>query len=118
MRACILVIGLAAIGLLAAPGCEKKGEVDTTKLQTSFQSADPDAKTVATRAIDEIKAGNYQAALNDLQSLLGNAKLTPEQKGAVQDTLAQVREKVVSGLKGTAGGVQKGTEDLKKSLGQ
>jgi outer membrane protein assembly factor BamD (BamD/ComL family) len=94
---------------LLSAGCAKKSSVDTGKLESSFQSAEPANKGAADNAMAAIKAGNYQQALTDLQQLAKKAKLTPEQRQAIKDVIAQV-QKQASEL------ANKATGDLQKSL--
>ena len=108
------------VGMLAAAsvmvGCGKKNEVDTSKLESNFQSADPSARGTADKAVGAIKAGNYSEAMTSLQKLSSQAKLTPEQKKAIQDVIAQVQQQMTDAANKAAAGAQKSAQDLKKSL--
>jgi hypothetical protein len=143
MRSTISVAAMVLVGLLASTGCEKGGSgggaggtgatggggatggsaattVDTGKLQSAFSNAEPDLKTQAGRAIDAIKAGNWQQAGTELQGLLSNVKLTPEQKQAVQDAFTSVKDKLTGAgkdaLQGAKDGAGKAVDDVKKNL--
>jgi predicted Zn-dependent protease len=142
MRHIVSVLALAAPLLLTA--CDQgsgqktnldpgKTSVDTAPLERSFQTAEPTAKDRVNNAIALVKAGNYQAALTELQGLLTNLKLTPEQQQSIQDTIARIKDKVSTGAndainrtkEGAQGaldrareGTSKATDDVKKTLGQ
>ena len=119
----------ATAAFLALAGCDReggsrtnldpgKGEVDTAALEKSFQTAEPTAKDRVNSGIAALKAGNYQDALTELQGLLSNFKLTPEQKQSVEDAIAKLRDKVSRGaqeaIDRTKEGTGKAIDDLKK----
>jgi len=109
----------ALIGLaMVTAGCDSKqrNNVDTAPLESSFKSADAGTQSSADKAVAAIKAGNYSSALVELKTLASNAKLTPDQKQAIQDVTSQVEKavaKVASNVKAEA---NKAAEDLKKAL--
>lgn len=103
----LVMVGVMAVSLALA-GCGKKG-VNTSKLESSFKSAEPATQSDADKAVSAIKAGNYSEALTDLQRLAGKAKLTPEQQQAIKDVMAQVQQQITDAANKAAG-------DLKKSL--
>ena len=88
-------------------GCGKKSSVDTGKLESSFQSAEPANKSEADKAVESIKAGNYSQALTELQQFAKKAKLTPEQQQAIKDVIAQVQKQVSEMANKAAGDLQK-----------
>ena len=114
--------------LLAFAGCDQGGgsrtnldpgkEVDTASLEKCFQEAEPTAKDRVKSGIDALKAGNYREALTELQGLLSNFKLTPEQKQSVQDAIAKVKDKVSRGAQDaidrTKEGAGKAIDGVKK----
>jgi hypothetical protein len=98
-------------------GCSKKsGGVETGKLESSFATAEPGAKSQATKIVNALKAEDYNTALAQLRGLAQQANLTPEQKAAVQDVVEQVQKKVDEMVKKATEGTQKAMEDAKKSL--
>ena len=101
---------------LTVVGCAKKSSVDTAKLESSFSSADPSFKSTASKAADAIKEGDYASAMASLQKLAANAKLTPEQKQAINDVMAQVKQAMADMGNKAAGEAEKATKDLQKSL--
>ena len=105
-----LVVGIGLVG------CSKKSSVDTGKLESSFRSAQPAAKSDVDKAVTAIKAGNYSEALTDLQSLAKKAKLTPEQQQAIKDTIAAIQKQMAEAASKAASDAQKAAGDLKKSL--
>lgn len=102
-------------------GCSKSdapGQVDATPVQKSFASAEPSVKATAEKAVEHVKAGNYQSALTELQQLAGNAKLTDEQKKAVSDVLAKVQQAIADTLKKATGEANKALEGVQKTFGK
>lgn len=84
---------LAAAALLVS-GCNKDGSIDTSKVESSFSTADASSKGELDRVVQAVKAGDFAAATAPLQRLAANAKLTPEQQAAAKDLLVQIQEKV------------------------
>jgi len=115
MKAKLLILCCAALPLVFS-GCAKKSEVDTSKLETSFATAEPSDKSQATKVVDAVKAGDYNAALASLKTLAQQAKLTPEQKAAIEDITTQVQKQLSQAISKAAEGGQKALEDAKKSL--
>ena len=111
-----LVLSCCAMLALAVSGCAKKSEVDTAKLEQSFASAEPADKSQAAKVADAVKAGDYNAALASLKTLAQQAKLTPEQKAAIEDVTSQVQKVLSETISKAAEGGQKALEDAKKSL--
>jgi hypothetical protein len=108
-----LAILTAALFLIA---CKKSTTVDTAPLERSFASADASLKSTADRAIAAIKESNYQGALAEVQKLASNAKLTDEQKKAVNDVIAQIQKAITEMADKAAGEANKAIGDLQKSL--
>jgi hypothetical protein len=79
---------------LAVVGCNKKGDVDTAPLEKSFAQAPPADKGPVDQAVAAVKKGDYAGAMAALQPIAAKASLTPEQKKAVQDLVAQLQAKV------------------------
>ncbi len=110
-----IVMVLMALAL-AMPGCSKKSDVDTSKLEKNFQSADTKTQTQVNQAVDAIKNADYAGAMTKLQSVASQAKLTPEQQQAVKDTLEQLKTKALEATKKATEGANKALGDVQKSL--
>jgi len=110
----ILVTVIAAT--LAVVGCSKKSSVDTAPLEQSFKSAEGATKTSADSAVASIKNADYSSAMAELQKLAKDAKLTPDQKQAVTDVLAQIQKAIADTTNKAAGDANKAATDLQKSL--
>jgi len=100
-RASILAALLAALSL-GLTACNKDGSVDTSKVESTFSSAESPSKADVDKVVTAVKAGDYAGAVASLQKVASNAKLTPEQQTAVKDLLAQVEAKAKEAL-GKAG---------------
>ena len=111
-----------SLGIIAASiaclfsACSKQGSVDTAPLEKSFAGADASVKPSSDKAVSDLKAGNYSGAMADLQSLAGNAKLTPAQQQAVKDVIGQVQQALANAGKQAADSASKAASDLQKSL--
>ena len=113
---CVAVATLLAAGVII--GCGKSNNVNTGKLESSFSSADTASKSKVDAAVDAVKAGNYSDALSKLQALAAQAKLTAEQKQAVQDVIAQVQKQLTAAAGQAQKDASKAAGDLQKSLGK
>jgi hypothetical protein len=85
----LLLAGLMAWG---ATGCSNR-EIDTPKLQTAFQSAEPDVRARLDQGIAAIRAGQFSEALPALQHVAYAAKMTKEQRLILQDAIKKVKAK-------------------------
>ena len=97
-------------------GCAKKSSVNTGKLESSFQTAEPATKSKVDSAVSAIKSSDYPGAMASLQGLAADAKLTPEQKQAIQDVLDQLKTAMANTANQAADGAKKAMDDMKKSL--
>ena len=114
MRRCLWLLVVVLVGTLAVTGCAKKNVVDTSKLEKSFQSANPKNKAYCDQAVTAAKSGDYAGSLAALQKLAGQARLTSDQQQAIKDTIAQV-QKAMTDIANKAGDdAQKAANSLKK----
>jgi outer membrane protein assembly factor BamD (BamD/ComL family) len=97
-------------------GCGKPSSVDTSALEKSFKSAEATLQTSADKALAALKARDYTGAMAELKALASNAKVTPEQKQAIKDVMAQVEKLVADATAKAKNEAGKAMEDLKKSL--
>ena len=98
-------------------GCSGSG-VDTSKVQSAFSSAPAVDKADVDAAVSAVKAGNYSGALASLQKAAANAKLTADQKAAIQDLISQIQAKLADAAKQAGDAANKTAGDLQKSLGK
>lgn len=112
-----LLVSIALCALVLS-GCSKKEPeaVDTTKLEKSFKSAEPETKVTVDQVVNSIKAQDYGSATASLQKLAGQAKLTPEQQKAVSDVLADLQKKFAEAVDKAAEQGKKAIDDLKGAL--
>jgi len=105
------ILASITASILVVAGCSKSGgSVDAAPVEKSFATAEAPVKSTADKAVAAIKGADYTTAVAELQKLAADAKLTPEQKKAVSDVLAQV-QKAMADLG------KKATEDASKALG-
>src|SRR5690349_20186086 len=83
----VLTCLLAVLGMT---GCSKKINVDTVKLEYSFQTADQATQTTVTEAIEAIEKADYTGASDKLKKVSADPKLTAEQKTAVNGVIDQL----------------------------
>ena len=88
---------LAAILLIAfLAGCSNKN-IDTTKLQAAFPTNDGGNQELVTQGVDAISKTNYPAALDTLEKLAYRPRISKEQRTAVQDVIAQLKDRIRKG---------------------
>ncbi len=109
LAAPILIVSLALVGCGG-------GDVDTAKLEESFSNAEPAKKSAVDEVVSAVKAGEYAKAGSALGKLASRAKLTPEQKQAISEISAQIREQITQMAKDVAEKGDKALGDMKKSL--
>src|SRR5436309_14008705 len=93
-------------------GCAKKSSVDTGKLESSFESAEPATKSKVDAAVSAIKSEDYAGAMVSLQGVATDAKLTPEQQQAIKDVVEQLKLLVTDAANATADGAAKALEKM------
>lgn len=111
------IVGMVSvvIAFITLVGC---GGNSSSRVESSFASAEPAQKASAQKAVDAANAGNYAGAMAQLQTLAAGAKLTPEQQQAIQDMVADMQKQIQAKASEAAAGAQKSMDDLKKKLGQ
>lgn len=92
MLACTMALMLAGV-----TGCSSKAKVDTGLVETSFAEASAEDKAKIQQVVDAVKAGNFAAALEQVQELQFDLEMTPSQEGALLDLLLQLETKVGAG---------------------
>jgi len=104
-----------ALSLLLC-GCNKSAErsVDTTGLEKSFSTADPDQKSTVDKVVSSVREKNYSGAMTELKQLTSNAKLTPEQKQSITDTLRQLQREFTDTAKKVADDAKEGLDKALK----
>lgn len=84
---------LAALMAWGATGCANK-EIDTAKLQSSFQDATPEVRPYLDKGVAAIKAGKYAEALPALQHVAFAAKMSQEQRAVLEDAIKKVKARI------------------------
>jgi hypothetical protein len=121
-----IIAGLAVLGTTGCSKSESGGAtIDTAKVQAAFASASAVDKVEVEKAIAAVKSGDYASAVTSLKQAAAGVNVTPEQKQAIQDLLAQVQAKLgaaaseaVDKVKAAGADAAKRADDLKKSIGK
>ncbi|MDA1274316.1 MAG: hypothetical protein O2960_09730 [Verrucomicrobia bacterium] len=88
-----LSFATACMGILIlVTGCGKTSHTDTTKLSSSFQGAPADRKSSIDAAAKAIQSGDFAAAADSLKKAVKGAQLSPEQKTAVSEMVAEMQK--------------------------
>ncbi len=116
MKLYIGILTLVTAAALALVGCSGSSKVDTSALQKSFAPAESTLKSSADKAITCVKNADYKGALDELQKLAANAKLTDDQKKAITDVMAQVQKVISETATKAAGEASKTMGDMQKKL--
>ncbi|MCX7848325.1 MAG: hypothetical protein N2595_09895 [bacterium] len=102
-----VVVGIA---MLLIVGCGQKG-ISTTRLERSFKGTEAQMQANVRAVVKALEAKDYAGAAAALERLGAQAKLTEEQRAAVEDLLEQVRKQI-------AAAVEEKAEELQKMLGK
>jgi hypothetical protein len=106
---CVLTLSLWVVG------CNKSGStVDTAKLEKSFDTAEPQQKSSVDRVVKSIRSKDYSGAMGELKQLASNAKLTPEQRQSIEDTLKRLQTEVTDAAKKAADDARQGLNNVLK----
>jgi len=103
---------------LALVGCSKPAggtAIDTSALETTFQSAEATVKESADKVIAAIKSADLAGAVTELKKLAEHAKLTPEQQQAIKDVMAKVQGSIANAAGKVAEGAGKMVDDAAKA---
>ncbi len=116
MKTGSILIAMAMVAMLVLTACSKSNQIDTSKLEKSFQGSGDNAKVAVSAAVDSIKKQDYNNALANLQKLASQAKLTPEQDQAIKDVMAQVQNALKEMASKATEGANKALGDLQKAV--
>ena len=121
-----VIAGLAVLGTTGCSKSESGGTtIDTAKVQSAFATASAVDKAEVEKAIAAVKSGDYASAITSLKQAAASVNITPEQKQAIQDLLAQAQAKVgaaaseaVDKVNAAGSDAAKQADDLKKAVGK
>jgi hypothetical protein len=114
-----IIVSLTVLGSTSCSKHESGGAtIDTGKVQSVFAAASAADKEEVDTAIAAIKAGDYVSAVTSLKQAAASVNLTPEQKQAIQDVLAQVEAKISGPASETAAKVKTAGGDAAKQAGE
>jgi hypothetical protein len=112
----VMAATLALVGCSKQDGAGTASSVDTSALESKFQSAEATVKASADKAVAAIKSADYSGAVAELKKLGENAKLTPEQQQAIKDVIAQVEKAITEAASKATGQATKAVNDATKAL--
>ena len=82
----IVITFAALLSMFLVSGCGRKSSKakwDTQSLEDCFASAEPEIKSVIDKSVAAVKSSEFKIAFDELEKLIGNEKVTPEQLQAV-----------------------------------
>jgi hypothetical protein len=91
----------------AAASAPAEPVVDLSKVERLFESASGTIKTQWDQVVAAVKSANYAGALKSLQTLAADAGISADQKAAVNELMAQVKEKANQAWRGAADAANK-----------
>ena len=119
MKSFVTLVSILALAALFVSGCSKSGgSVDTSGFEKSFAPAEAAVKDTAGKVVEAVKKSDYSGAVSELKQLASNAKVTDEQKKAVNDLVAQVQKALADMGNKAADGANKAIGDAQKALGK
>ena len=92
MRALLATVTLALGLALLGTGCHSSPKLDTSLVESSFQTSGADVKTEALKIVETAKATQYQEALTAAQALVAKGKLSSDEDSAMQDLIGQLEK--------------------------
>ena len=81
--------------------------VDLSKVERLFESASGTIKTQWEQVVSAVKSANYSGALKSLQTLAADAGISADQKAALNELMAQVKERANQAFRGAADAANK-----------
>jgi 23S rRNA C2498 (ribose-2'-O)-methylase RlmM len=120
MKRLSFLVAVLVAALLGFTGCGGKKSVDTSKLESSFASADAGTKSDVQKAVGLINAQDFYNAVVQLQKVSAKAKLTQEQRDTIKDVVEQLQKLIAEGasksVEKAAGQTTKSLNDLQKKI--
>lgn len=91
----------------AAASAPTEPVVDLSKVERLFESASGTIKTQWDQVVSAVKSANYAGALKSIQTLAADAGISADQKAALNELMAQVKEKANQAWRGAADAANK-----------
>ena len=119
-----LLVALAAAGPI---GCGKSDQadganptmasikLDTSKLQSAFASSSGELKANLDRVVGAISDRDFSGAASYLKKMAADASLTPEQKSALSDLMAQIKDRTSEIMKSAGQAAGQAAEQVKEA---
>ena len=86
----------AAVALVGCGGKAVNPSFDAGPLENSYKSADTATKAIVDKAVAAVKAANYGTAMVQLQKLVDDTNITPEQQKVVKGILEETRKAAIA----------------------
>ena len=124
------ILTVIAAAAFVVAGCSKQSSstagdqnaavanVDTTKVEAAFASADGATKRALSSVIGAVKNADYSGAVTQLKSFGERYKLTEEQQTAVNELLVTAQKALADMAVKSAGDASKAATDMSKALGK
>lgn len=124
------ILTVIAAAAFVVAGCSKQSSstagdqnaavanVDTTKAEAAFASADGATKRALASVIGAVKNADYSGAVTQLKSFGEKYKLTEEQQTAVNELLVKAQKALADMAAKSAGDASKAATDMSKALGK
>ena len=124
------ILTVIAAAAFVVAGCSKQSSstagdqnaavanVDTTKAEAAFASADGATKRALASVIGAVKNADYSGAVTQLKSFGEKYKLTEEQQTAVNELLVTAQKALADMAAKSAGDASKAATDMSKALGK
>lgn len=130
MKTAVSLLSLATLLAIGPVGCSRSDSTsgsggapssgtvagfDLSRVEGAFATASGAVKTQFQSITDYVKNGNYSSALEKLQTLAASAELSPDQKSAVNQLIADVKAKGGDVLTGAGATALKAVEQAKET---
>ena len=130
MKIQTIILTVIAAAAFVVAGCSKQSgstagdqnaavvNVDTTKVEAAFASADGVTKRALASVIGAVKNADYSGAVTQLKSFGEKYKLTEDQQTAVNELLVKAQKALADMAAKSAGDASKAATDMSKALGK
>lgn len=113
---------LLLVATCVSAGCSRKSDfqhgLDTSKLERTFKSTDPDKSSRVALIVASFKTNDYTPGILRLRDLAKEPGLTPEQKRTAQELMFKAEQALVEAADKGDSNAATAIEDLRKARGR